>query len=255
VVELRWTWIRDVHWSTSTYENDLGAYEQITDFLLTGSGSDIVGHGSFTITGDDILKYMIKQLFHPKAVHGARVYALSFAFEPDHKIDRSGSLNFGNTNAPTATLTFPALASINGSQLSTVFWDAVVANIIQVKGGDMVKLVSIYSFNPSSDQDLQMSIECLFSNKTILLSNTMSLAGVSDFVIITLGLVKPWQRFTAGWLATSTAVWLLQPNSMFQQGIPRSWKPLAGDKEIVAPTSVPWYAPGVIPGLALAMFI
>lgn len=95
VVELRWTQVRDIHWNSSTYEADPGAYEQITDFSLTGSGSDIIGHGSFTITGDDILKYMMKQLFHPKCVHGARVYAMSFAFEPDGKIDRSGSLNFG----------------------------------------------------------------------------------------------------------------------------------------------------------------
>jgi hypothetical protein len=97
VVELRWTLIRDAHYNTSTYENQLDAYEAISTFSLTGSGSDIVGHGSFTLTGNEILRYYMKQLFHPKAVHGARVYAMSFAFEPDHKIDRSGSLNFGKS--------------------------------------------------------------------------------------------------------------------------------------------------------------
>jgi hypothetical protein len=95
VVELRFSWIRNVNWQTSTYENDPAAYEKITDFSMTGSAADILGHGSHTISSDDILKYMMKQLFHPRAVHGARLYAVSFAFEPDHKIDRSGSLNFG----------------------------------------------------------------------------------------------------------------------------------------------------------------
>lgn len=80
-------------------------------------------------------------------------------------------------------------------------------------------------------------------------------AAASDFVIVSLGLVKPWQRFVAGWLVTSGSLWWFQPNSMFEQGIPRNFALLAGDKEIVQPTKVPWWLPGTVPGLAMAMFI
>lgn len=41
----------------------------------------------------------------------------------------------------------------------------------------------------------------------------------SDFLVISVGLVKPWQRFVAGWLVTSGGIWLTQPKSMFEQGV------------------------------------
>lgn len=83
----------------------------------------------------------------------------------------------------------------------------------------------------------------------------MSFAALDKLVIYDLGLVKPFHRFAAGWLLGSAIIWTVQPVGMFENQVPRSWTVLATNSEVVPPTKVPWFLPGVAAGLALAMFI
>lgn len=78
---------------------------------------------------------------------------------------------------------------------------------------------------------------------------------LDNFVIFNLGLVTPVHRFVAGWLATTGVIWTVQPKSMFTDGIPRSWNITSSGSEVVEPTSIPWYLPGVVSGAALGLFI
>jgi hypothetical protein len=83
----------------------------------------------------------------------------------------------------------------------------------------------------------------------------MSYTALDKFVIFDLGLVRPFHRFFTGWVVTSALVWTIQPVGMFENQIPRPWNVLASEKDVTAPTRVPWYLPGLAVGTALALFI
>lgn len=129
VVDLRITRQRDSNINSTTFGNDPNVNELITQINLQANGSDVFRND----LGNTILFYH-NRLFHRGPV-GVRDYSISHAIEPDHKIHSTGSLNYGNLNAPTVILLQPAINEVTWIDIC-----ALESNFIQLKGGDIIKI-------------------------------------------------------------------------------------------------------------------
>jgi hypothetical protein len=76
-----------------------------------------------------------------------------------------------------------------------------------------------------------------------------------SFLIGTMKLGQPYQRFAFGWIATTAAVWWMQPTSMFEHGNPRPFELFADGEASVGPTKFPWWTPGLVTGALFSTFV
>jgi major capsid protein len=129
VIDLRTTRQRDSNINSTTFANDPNVYELIPHVNEQANGSDVFRNE----LGNSMLFYH-NRLFHRGPV-GSRIYSISHAIEPDHKIHSTGSLNYGNLNAPTVVLTQPAINEVTWIDIC-----GVESNFIQLKGGDIIKI-------------------------------------------------------------------------------------------------------------------
>ena len=129
VIDLRITRQRDSKINSTTYGNDPTAFEYISNVNVQANGTDVFKNQ----LGSDILLYH-NRLFHRGPV-GSKKYSVSHAVEPDHKVHSTGSLNYGNLNAPTVVLTQQAI-----NETTWIYVTGVEANFIQLKAGDIIKV-------------------------------------------------------------------------------------------------------------------
>lgn len=81
----------------------------------------------------------------------------------------------------------------------------------------------------------------------------MILESLDNFMIGTLKLVQPWQRFAAAFLVVSGVEWAVQPLSMFNNGQPRPFSMMSSDDPNA--TNVPWWLPGVVGGAIVSTLV
>lgn len=81
----------------------------------------------------------------------------------------------------------------------------------------------------------------------------MILEALDDFMIGTLNLVQPWQRFAATFLVVSGAEWAVQPYAMFNNGQPRPFTLLNSSDPNA--TNIPWWLPGTVVGGLLSVLV
>lgn len=78
------------------------------------------------------------------------------------------------------------------------------------------------------------------------------LSGI-EYVFYGLGLDSPIKRLLFGAALTESLVYLAKPGWAFvDAGIPREWSVFSSDENA---TSTPWWGPGILVGIALAIFI
>lgn len=81
----------------------------------------------------------------------------------------------------------------------------------------------------------------------------MILESLDDFLIGSLKLVQPWQRFAAAFLVVSGVEWAVQPYAMFTNGQPRPFSLMASEDPNA--TNVPWWIPGAVTGAIVSTLI
>jgi len=75
------------------------------------------------------------------------------------------------------------------------------------------------------------------------------------FLIGTMKLGQPYQRFAFGWIVTTAGVWYLQPQMMFEHGNARPFSLFSDESTGIAPTKFPWWTPGLVTGALFSTFV
>lgn len=115
-----------------------------TPWLHSGFEFQVIDRISFSANGQDYLRVTdgdtvltdFKELHHPRAQFGFRLYTLNPSLASDDKINSTGSLNVGNLSVPTVRVEFDAVLPAD-YRLTVKGW---VANFIQHKSGDILKI-------------------------------------------------------------------------------------------------------------------